>query len=264
MIIKSNSPFYKLDFSELIASRFVLWMLIVRDIKLRYKQTVLGVLWVILQPLLTAALFTAVFGRWLHGFVHDIPYVHFAFAGLVPWLFFSTALQRASHSLSSDSPLITKVYFPRIFLPLSATLGVVIDLLVTSSLLLILVSWTPKLIVVPLLFLHLFLLTIGASLFFAALNVLSRDFKHLFNFLLPLWMYATPLLYPTAIIPEKFQILFALNPMTGLVEAFRSLLFNGIAFPTQTYLISLASTLFLVVGGYLLFQKQERSVADKI
>ncbi|MDN3507251.1 MAG: ABC transporter permease [Simkaniaceae bacterium] len=259
VVIQARRPWYSVDFKELISFRWVLVMLVVRDIKLRYKQTLLGALWVVLQPLLTAALFSVIFGKEL--FV-------FSFCGLVPWLFFSGALQRGSNSLIGDAKLITKVYFPRVYLPTSATLGMGIDFLIGLSVLfglLILngVPLTHKLFFVPAAILTLLLFSISVNLLFSAAAVYFRDVKHILPFLVQLWMFASPLFYNVEIIPEPFRLLYCINPLVGIIEAFRYS-FLGHAFPLFTFTLSTILTLFLFLISVIVFQRVENNFADSI
>ncbi len=244
-------------------------MLIIRDIKLRYKQTVLGVTWVILQPLLTALLFTLLFGKVMGLASEGVPYILFAFCGLVPWLTFSGALQRASTSLLNDTRLITKVYFPRIFLPLSATFGVVIDFLIALSMLFVLMGGYGVGVSTNLPFLLpsilvLFLFSSGVNLFVSSLNVYYRDFKHIVPFLLQLWMYASPLVYSSTIIPKKYQLLYQCNPMVGIIDLFRWSLLGIGDFPMNSFSISLVSSILMVTLGACIFRKIEHYFADVI
>jgi homopolymeric O-antigen transport system permease protein len=258
-VIQARRPWYAIDFHELFAFRWVLVMLVVRDIKLRYKQTLLGALWVVLQPLLTAALFSVIFGREL--FV-------FSFCGLVPWLLFSGALQRGSTSLIGDAKLITKVYFPRIYLPLSATLGMGIDFLIGLSMLfgLLLLNGIPlthNLFFFPVATLILLLFSTSVNLLFSAAAVFIRDVKHILPFLVQFWMFASPLFYSAAIIPEKFRFLYCLNPLVGIIEAFRYS-FLGDPFPFFSFTLSATLTLFLFLISVIVFQRVENNFADSI
>ncbi|NGX37237.1 MAG: Teichoic acid translocation permease protein TagG [Chlamydiae bacterium] len=265
--IQAHTPWLHLDFAELYHFRWVLLMLTLRDIKLRYKQTFLGVAWVILQPLLTALLFTAVFGKALHLPSEGTPYMLFAFCGLVPWLVFSQSLQRASPCLINDTRLITKVYFPRIFLPLSATFGVIIDFIIGLAMVTFLMmfngySFSSKIIFLPLLALHLFIFACGINLFFSSLSVYYRDFKHIVPFLIQLWMYASPLVYSSGVIPHQFQFFYNLNPMVGIIEGFRFCLL-GTPFP-GSFQISILTSVLLLISGTFIFRKIEHNFADVI
>lgn len=267
--IDAQTTWIRIDFAEMIHFRWVFFMLMLRDIKLRYKQTVLGVAWVILQPLLTALLFTVLFGKMMKLPSEGHPYILFAFCALVPWLIFSQALQRANLSLINDSRLITKVYFPRIFIPLSATFGVVLDLIIALAMLLILmVSYrcpvSPNIIFLPGFIALLFIFSSGINLIFSPLSVYYRDFKHIVPFLLQLWMYASPLVYSTQMIPEKYRTIYCLNPMVGIIDAFRWACLGQSDFPLHSVLISAISSVVLIVLGTVVFRKVEHQFADII
>lgn len=261
--IHANTP--TLHLSELYHFRYVLWMLTVRDIKLRYKQTALGALWVVLQPLLTAGLFALIFGKGLRVPHEGDSYLVFAFSGLIPWLIFSGSLQRASPSLINDDRLITKVYFPRIFIPLAATLGVGIDYLIALGLGILLAagSLESHLLLLPIATLHLFLFCSGVNLLAAALNVYFRDLKHIIPFGIQLTMFATPLVYPLSAVPSSYLWLYNLNPLVGIVELFRFALL-GTPLVVESVLTSALLSLGLSTFALLLFQKMERHFADVI
>lgn len=268
-IIKAKTPWIHIDFSELFNFRWVFFMLVLRDIKLRYKQTFLGVAWVILQPFLTALLFTVVFGRMIKIPSDGVPYTLFAFCGLVPWLVFSQSLQRGSMSLINDSPMIRKVYFPRIFLPLSATFGVAIDFFISLFMMALLMSFygysaNSNLLFLPVCTLVLFAFSAGANLFLASWNVYYRDFKHIIPFLIQLWMYASPLVYSGNMIPEKYRLIYSLNPVAGIIDSFRWTLLGLNSFPTYSFAVACICTLILVFWGAVFFRKVEHYFADVI
>lgn len=267
--IKADHSILQIDFAELIAFRWVFFMLILRDIKLRYKQTILGVTWVVLQPLLTALLFTVIFGRVIKLGSDGLPYIVFSFCGLVPWLFFSQALQRASNCLIHDSRLITKIYFPRMYIPLSATFGVAIDFLITVAIMgILLVIYqlpiTPQLLFLPLATLLLFAFCSGVNLLFAAVNVYYRDFKHIVPFLIQLWMYASPLVYSGSMVPEKYRFIYSLNPMAGMIDLFRWSMLGTTPFPATSVWFAVMGTAIALVLGLFVFRKVEHYFADVI
>lgn len=267
--IRAETPWHHIDFSELHAFRFVLWMFIVRDIKLRYKQTALGIAWVVLQPLLTALLFTVVFGALIRVPSDGLPYTLFAFCGLVPWIVFSQSLQRASDSLVNDTKLITKVYFPRIFVPLSATFGVGIDFLIALGILFCLmigygVTLSSNIWFLPIATLVLFGFSSGINFFFSSLNVYYRDFKHIVPFMVQLWMYASPLVYSGSMVPERFQLLYSINPMAGIIDGFRWCLLGTGPFPLFSFSVAAVFSALLFVSGTFVFRKIEHFFADII
>jgi len=266
--IQPKTPFFSIDFAELYSSRYVLFMLTVRDIKLRYKQTVLGIFWVILQPLLTALLFAMIFGKGLRVPHEGESYLLFAFAALIPWMVFSQSLQRASPSIVSDARLITKVYFPRIFLPLSATFGVIVDYLIAMGLgcglaLFAGLSIHRALLWFPLATLHLFLFCSAVNVLIAGLNVYFRDLKHIIPFLVQIGMFVSPIAYPLSVIPEKWKGLYQCNPLVGIMELFRFLLM-GTPFPSEALILSWIFTLCIGCGAFFVFQKWEHNFADVI
>ncbi|MCI0381717.1 MAG: ABC transporter permease [Chlamydiae bacterium] len=270
LIIQANSRHSEIHYlNELFQYRDVFFMLGIRDIKLRYTQTVLGVFWVILQPLLTAFFFSIIFGRFARLPSEGLPYLLFVFSGLTPWMFFSQALQRASMSLLQEERLITKIYFPRIIIPLSSCAGVVIDLCVCLAFMAALlifyhIAFTWKIFLLPLFFLLTLIFTSGISLFFAAMNVYYRDFKHLVPYLLQFWMYACPIMYSTTLIPQKWQLLYHLNPMTGIVDCYRFCFIGSYPFPWISCGISVICSFIVFTIGMYVFRKIERYFADVI
>ena len=206
--------------------RELLFFLVWRDVKVRYKQTALGVLWVILQPLVSMAIFTVLFGVLLKVPSGDAPYPVFAFAGLLPWNYFSQSLSRASTSLVNSSHLITKIYFPRLVIPLSGVFSSLVDFAISFAVLLILmllygVTPTARMLLLPVLLLLALVTALGFGLWLSALNVKYRDVGYLLPFLIQIWMYLTPVVYGSTLIPERYRFLLSLNPMTGVVEGFR-------------------------------------------
>jgi len=266
--MQPKSSFFSIDFHEFYSSRYVLFMLTVRDIKLRYKQTALGALWVILQPLLTALIFAIIFGKGLRVPHAGESYLLFAFAALIPWMIFSQSLQRAGPSITSDARLITKVYFPRIFLPLSATFGVLVDygiaiLLGCGLALHTGLSIHRVLLWLPIATLHLFLFCAAMNVLIAGLNVFFRDLKHIIPFLVQLGMFVSPIAYPLSVIPEKWIGLYQCNPLVGIIELYR-FAFLGTPFPKVAWTLSLLITIVLSAGALFSFQKWERNFADVI
>lgn len=258
-----------LELGQLWGFRDLLYMLALRDIKLRYKQTVLGITWVILQPLIASLIFAVIFGRFANLPSDNMPYLLFVYAGMLPWNLFSGALQRAGNSLIVDSRLISKVYFPRITIPIASTLAVLLDTVVAFIVMvgLILVYHVPlslNLFALPLLFLLTLLISIGVSLFFSALNVYYRDFMFALPFLIQVWMYASPVVYSTKLIPSAFKLFYIINPMVGIIEGFRWSLLGQGDFPALSIGVSVIISLILFIGGAYVFQRVERNFADVI
>lgn len=254
---------------EFWKNREVAYFLAWRDIKVRYKQALLGAAWAILQPLLATVVFTLVFSRVAGVSSDGIPYPVFAYSALLLWTYFSGVIGQAGQSLVSNSNLITKVYFPRIALPASSALSGLLDFAVGSAFLAVLMSWYGArpgwlLVLAPLFVLALILLTVGTSLFLAALNVSYRDVKYALPTLIQLWLFLTPVIYPMSAIPERLQPLMALNPMSGIVEGFRSCLFAERPLDLELTLISLTTTVLVFVAGVVYFSKSERGFADVI
>jgi len=260
--------------SELWRFRELVYFLAWRDVKVRYKQAVLGVAWAILQPLVGMIVFTFIFGR-LAGISSDgIAYPLFSFSALVLWGYFSGVVGQTGQSLVANSNLITKVYFPRVALPASTVLAGLLDFSIGLGFLVVLMTyyvvreeqaapnWT--LVWVPFFLAHLILLTLGVGLLLAALNVRYRDIKHVVPLLLQMWLFLTPVVYPMSAIPERFHPLMALNPLTGIVEGFRACLFSGRQLDPALTAISLAVTVIVFVVGLLYFRRTERAFADII
>lgn len=258
-----------LDLKELLHFRDLLLILTLRDVKLRYKQTALGVIWVILQPLIASLIFAVIFGRFANLPSNGVPYLLFVFAGLLPWNLFAGALQRAGNSLISDSKLISKVYFPRMTIPIASSAAVLVDFavaLVVMLALLLLNGWalTWNLLVLPPLVIMLLLISVGVSLFISALNVYYRDFMYALPFVVQVWMYASPVVYSGDLIPEIVKPFYAINPLVGIIEGFRWALLGTGDFPAVPLLISLVIGTVLFVAGGLVFQRVEQNFADVI
>lgn len=240
-----------------------------RDVKVRYKQALLGAGWAVLQPLLSMIVFTVVFGR-MAGVPSDgLPYPLFAYAGLVLWSYASSVVGQAGLSLTNNSNLITKVYFPRIALPLSSAASGLLDMAIGASFLGVLLAWYrvplgwPALLA-PLFVVALVLLTVGVGLFLAALNVWYRDVKYALPLLIQLWLFVSPVIYPVSAVPEKYRVLIALNPLSGIVEGFRAcLLHNQWPDPMLTA-VSFVSTVLIFAAGLAYFRRAERAFADVI
>jgi lipopolysaccharide transport system permease protein len=255
--------------SEIWKFRELLYFLAWRDIKVRYKQAALGAAWAVLQPLLTMIIFTLFFGR-LVGVPSDgIPYPLFAFCALVPWTYFAGTLGQAGNSLLSNTNLITKVYFPRVLLPASSALAGLLDFAVSAAFLGVLLiyygirpGWS--LLLYPVFVLATMVLVVGVSMLVAAMNVRFRDVKYVIPFLIQIWLFVTPIIYPASFVPKRFQSLLALNPMSGIVEGFRATLFPHRGFNLTLIGTSLGITAALFVIGAVVFRNTERTFADII
>jgi lipopolysaccharide transport system permease protein len=268
-VIRPPTRWAAFDLAELWAYRDLLVILTERNLKLRYKQTALGVTWVILQPLIAALIFAVIFGVFAQLPTDGSPYLLFAFAGTIAWNLVSNAVNRAGNSLVGDSNLISKVFFPRMIIPMSAIAAVVVDFLIGLAVMGVLLllyqqPLTPALLALPLFILLALVLSLGMSLLISALNVYYRDFMYILPFALQVWMYASPVAYSASIVPEALQPIYALNPMVGVILGFRWALLGEIAFPALALLFSVVGSVALLVIGALVFQRVQQSFADVI
>lgn len=265
--IEPQDGWVAIDWAELLRYRELLYFLIWRDVKVRYKQTALGVAWAILQPLFGMVIFTLIFGR-LAGIQSEgnLPYAVFVYAGLLPWTFFANGVSQAGQSLVNQQHLLTKVYFPRLLVP-TASFGVaLVDFVISLGLFACIMalyrvvpSWGVFLL--PLLALFTTLAGLGVSLLLAGLTVRYRDFRFVIPFMLQAWMYLSPVVYPVSLVPERYRWALALNPMAGIIDAYRSAIL-GTPWKPQTLAISATVALILFVLGLFYFRKTERHFAD--
>lgn len=269
-VIRRPSGWQLVNMSELWRFRELIFFLIWRDVKIRYKQTVLGVAWAVLQPLMMMAVFTVFFGRLAGLPTGDIPYPLFAFAGLLPWTFFATALASAGNSVVTNERLITKTYFPRLAVPFAAVGAAAVDFVIAFGLLLVLMVWygvTPGwgMLLVPVVFLTVGLAATGFGTLLAALNVKYRDFRYVLPFLVQFWMFATPTVFmqPPADADGWLQTLLNLNPMSGLIATFRAACLD-MPIPWGQFGISAAAIVVAFIVGCLYFRKAETDFADII
>lgn len=267
--IELSTGWASLKLGELWAYRELLYFLVWRDIKLRYKQTELGVAWAVVQPFLTMIIFSLFFGRLAKIPSDGIPYPIFAFTALVPWIFFANGLTQSSNSLVGNSNLITKVYFPRLMVPISAVLSGALDFALAFLVLIGMVFYygipiTAAVFCLPL-FLSLALITaLGMGLWFSALNVKYRDVRFVVPFIVQIWMFATPVIYPSTLMPGRWRILYGLNPMVGVIEGFRWMLLGTQTQPTLTIAVSTAIAVASLVWGALYFKRVEKTFADVV
>jgi len=269
LVIEPPCGWLQLDFRELWRYRELLYFLTWRDVKVRYKQTVLGAAWAILQPVMTMVVFSLFFGRLAGlGEKTDLPYPIYVYAGLLPWLFFAGSITNCGASLVGSANLITKVYFPRLVIPLAAVGAALVDLGVAFTVLLGMMAYygialTPNVLLLPLCLLGAILAAAGVGTLLAALTVAYRDFRYVVPFMVQIWMFVTPVIYPTSIVPEQWRWLFALNPMAGIIDGFRAALLGAPVQPGPLAL-SLAVALGCFLAGAAYFQKVEESFADVI
>jgi len=269
IVIRPTSGWAALNLRDLWVYRELVYFMTWRDLKVRYKQTLLGAAWAILQPFLTMVVFSIFFGA-LAGVPSDgVPYPIFSYTALIPWTLFSKALQDASRSLVNSSHMITKVYFPRVILPLASVLAGIVDFLIAFVVLLGMmvfyhVTPTVHIWTIPLFLLLALITATGVSLWLSALNVLYRDINYVLPFLTQFWMYITPIAYPSSMVPEKWRLLYAVNPMTGVVEGFRWALLGSGQAPGMMTLVSTLVAIVMLVSGMFYFKRMERLFADMV
>jgi lipopolysaccharide transport system permease protein len=244
---------------------FFVW----RDLKVRYKQTSLGALWAIIQPFFTMVVFTIFFGHFAKMPSEDVPYPVFSYSALVPWTYFSGAVAGSGNSLVGNSNLLTKVYFPRFAIPASAALSGILDFFIASIILFgimiyfhVPLSW--DLLFWPVLVVPMIFLALGLGMIFSSLNVKYRDIKYTIPFMIQIWLFVTPIIYPISILPDKYKIFIALNPMTGIIETFRSIVIPNKHVDFWLLLYSISVALLMFVLGLLYFRKTEKDFADLV
>jgi lipopolysaccharide transport system permease protein len=265
--IRPSQGWVSLKLGELWAYRELLYFLTWRDIKVRYKQTVLGAAWAIIQPLMTMMVFSLFFGR-LAGIPSDgIPYPIFSYAALVPWSFFASGLAGSANSLVGSANLLKKVYFPRLAIPISTVLAGVIDFVLAFVVLLGMMLFygmvpTVNVLWLPLLVLLALTTSLGVGLWLSALNVQFRDVRYTIPFLTQFWMFATPIAYPSSLLPEPWRTIYGINPMVGVVEGFRWALLGTQTAPGPIIIISALAAVGLLVSGAFYFRRMEKSFAD--
>lgn len=268
-IIQGSESTWDLPLRELWQYRELLYFLTWRDIKVRYKQTILGVAWAVVQPLIIALTLSLFLGRLAKVPSDGMPYPVFAYTGMVAWQLFASALTEASNSMVANERLITKVYFPRMLVPMSAVAGALVDFLVAFVVLipfLIFYRMVPSTTVftIPFFVLLAALIAFGAGLWLSALNVQYRDVRYTVGFLVQLWFLATPVAYPTSVVPTPWRAWYALNPMVGVIEGFRWALLGTGEAPGHLILISVAATALIFASGLYYFRRMEHTFADVI
>ncbi len=268
-VILPNRGFLGSELLELWAYRELLGFFVWRDIKVRYKQTALGALWAILQPLLTMVVFSLFFGKLASMPSDGVPYPIFSFAALVPWTFFANALASSSNSLVGSANLLRKIYFPRLIIPLGAVFAGVVDFFLAFLVLLAMMAAygimpTANIVWLPFLLILSVAAALAVGLWLSALNVQYRDVRHTVPFLVQLWLFATPIAYPSSLLAEKWRIVYALNPMVGVVDGFRWALLDTETMPGPTLLASSLATVVLLVAGLMYFRRMERTFADVV
>jgi lipopolysaccharide transport system permease protein len=267
-LIEPKVGWIPVDWRELYKFRELTYIFVWRDIKIRYKQTLLGAAWAVLQPFISMIVFTIFFGKLAKVPSENLPYAIFVYTGLLPWTFFANSLSAASDSLIGQSSLISKVYFPRLLIPISTLGAFVLDFLVSLAFLVILMiyyqispGWT--LLIAPLLFAATMVTAAGVGTFLAALCVAYRDVRYVVPFLIQIWMFVTPVIYPASMVPDRWRWVLSLNPMYGLVDGFRSALL-GRPLNVQDISVALVISGLLLWFGLIYFKRVERRFADII
>jgi lipopolysaccharide transport system permease protein len=257
------------DFKELWAARELLYFFVWRDIKVRYKQTAIGAAWAVIQPFMTMVVFSLFFGKLAKMPSHGLPYPIFYYSALLPWIYFSGALQQATSVVVDQQHVITKVYFPRLVLPLAAVASGLLDFAISFLVFVSMMVWYrikpgPALLLFPFFLLLALLTALGMGLWLSALNAIYRDVRYVVPFLIQFWMLASPVAYPSSLVPERWRWLYGLNPMAGVIEGFRWSLTGHGQPPTLMLAASAAAVLVLVVGGMMFFQRMEGTIADVV
>jgi lipopolysaccharide transport system permease protein len=267
--IRPSRGLLHLDLAALWQYRELIYILVWRDVKVRYKQTLLGAGWAMFQPLATMLIFTAVFSYAGKIASDGVPYPIFLYAGLLPWFYVSQALSRSATSLVGEAPLISKVYFPRLILPLSATIAPLLDLLLAFIVFLGLMTWfgaipSWRMLTLPLFAGLAFLIALSGGVWLSAMHVRYRDVGHVIPMLVQLWMFVSPVIYPVSAVPESWRLLYALNPVVCVIQGFRWALLPGFEVDFAVFLPSLAIVVVVLVGGLIYFRSMERTFADVI
>src|ERR1700691_1032406 len=267
--IEPTRGFVNLRLKELFAHRELFYFLVWRDIKVRYKQTALGAAWAIIQPLFTVIIFSLFFGRLAKVPSDGLPYPLFSFTALVPWTFFAYGLNQSSNSLVGSANLITKVYFPRLAVPISSVIAGTVDFLLALAVLFFMmvhyrVFPTRNIIFLPVFFLLTLTTSLGVGLWLSALNVKFRDVRLMLPFLVQLWMFATPIAYPSSLLHEPWRTVYGLNPMVGVVEGFRWALLGVKTPPGPMVAVSGVISILLLLGGLIYFRRMEKTFADLV
>ena len=268
-IIESKKGWVPIDFRELWQFRELLFFLTWRDILIRYKQTALGVLWAVIQPVVTMIIFSVVFGKFGKLPSEGVPYPVFSFTALLPWNLFASALTRATTSVVGSSNMVKKIYFPRMLIPFSSTLSPLVDFAISLMVLFGLMAFYRVhfgwgLLLLPLLILITLFVALGVGFWLSALNVKYRDVGHAIPFVVQAWMYASPVAYAVILIPHKWQPLYALNPMVGVINGFRWAILGTGLLPRNTILLSLVVAIVILISGAFYFRRMEKTFSDVV
>jgi lipopolysaccharide transport system permease protein len=266
LVIRPPRKWVPVDLRELWAYRELITSFTLRDIKLRYKQTGLGIAWAVLQPLLTMLIFSVIFGGLAKIPSDGVPYPLFVLAALLPWMLFAEGLTRSTTSMITNANIMTKVYFPRLIMPLSSIISPLVDFTVSFIILIGMMIYYGFMPTINIVFLPVFLLlalatSLGVGLWLSALNVKYRDFQYTVPFLIQIWMFASPVVYSSSLVPESLRLVFGLNPMTGVIEGFRWALL-GSGTPSAMVLVSVGMVVVLLISGMFYFRRMEQYYAD--
>src|SRR5579862_2882361 len=260
---------FELNLREMWAYRELLYFLVWRDLKIRYKQTAIGVAWVVIQPFMTMMIFTLVFGRLAKMPSQGLPYPVFYYAALLPWTYFASSLTSATNTVVENERMITKVYFPKMILPFSAVLSGLVDFGIGFVLLLSMMLYyhmipTIATLLVPFFLLLAVMTALAVGLWLSALNAIYRDVRYMVPFIVQFWLFASPVAYPSALVPERWRALYGLNPMAGVIEGFRWSLTGQGRPPDMMFAVSAGMVFVLLFGGLVYFQKMETTIADVV
>jgi lipopolysaccharide transport system permease protein len=269
IVIQPSKGWISLRLGDLWEYRELLYFLVWRDIKVRYKQTILGAAWAIIQPFFSMVVFSLFFGKLARMPSDGIPYPIFAYAGLVPWTFFANGLSQSANSLVDSANLIRKIYFPRLTIPIANVLAGLVDFFLAFLVLLAMMAWyriypTERLIWLPLFLLLALVTALAVGLWLSVLNVEYRDVRYTVPFITQFWMFATPIVYPSSLLNEPWRTIYGLNPMVGVVEGFRWALLGTKTAPGPTIMVSAAASLLLLIGGAFYFRRMEKTFADVV
>jgi lipopolysaccharide transport system permease protein len=269
IIIEPTRGWVPINFEELWEYRELIWFLARRDISSRYKQTILGAGWAIIQPLMTMIVFSIFFGKLAKVPSDGIPYPIFSYCGMLPWQFFATATTNAANSLILNANMLTKVYFPRLAIPISSVLPAAVDFAIAFVILFGMILYyhiTPTLqwLYLPAFFSIALITSLGAGIWLSSLSTEYRDVRHITPFLITTWMYVSPVVYPSSMVPEEWRLLYAVNPLVGTIEGFRWALLGKTSLDTSMVALSAASAILILVTGAYYFRRMERKFADVI
>jgi lipopolysaccharide transport system permease protein len=268
-VIEPRQRLLRFELGAVWDYRELLYFLVWRDVKLRYAQTAMGAAWAVVQPVLTMVIFTIIFSYWTHIPSDGIPYPLFSFAALLPWTYFARATERSANSLVNNAQLVSKVYFPRVIVPISAVGAPLLDFAVAFTFLIGMMIWygvapTWGILVLPAFLLMAVLTALAVSLFLSALNVRYRDVMYVIPFMTQIWMFASPVVYPVSVVPERWRGIYSLNPMAGVIEGFRWALLGAATPDFRVIAVSGLAIVVALAGGLLYFNRLERSFADFI